>query len=203
MTHTADGGGTAATRTARYHRSVTWLHDELGRLLDPAYTEDLSERPLEQLRAMRSEFDRAETAVSYLRRVVQGRIDVVQGILRHVRSGDADLASLVEELPAIIGAGPPRPAGPGRLPTRLAPDLEAPVADDLTADVDAVLDPGRLGELPAMSPAELEQLSARLVEVEERVSAERRELHEKMDTVQAEIVTRYKSGQVSADGLLA
>jgi len=182
---------------------VTWLQDELDRLLAPAYTEDLPRRPLEELRATRAEFDRAETAVSFLRRVVQGRIDVVQGILRHSRSGDADLASLVEELPAIIGGGPPRPAGPGRLPTRLAPDLEAPLSDDLTADVDAVLDPGRLADLPGMPPEQLEQLSARLVEVEERVSAQRRELHEKMDAVQAEIVARYKSGQVSPDGLLA
>ncbi len=181
---------------------MTWLQGELDRLFAPGYVDDLAGRSLDELRAMRAEFDRAETAVSYLRRVVQGRLDVVHGILRHVATGDADLAALIEELPAIMGAGPPRPAGPGRLPTHLAPDLEA-VADDLTADVDAVLDPGDIGGLPARSEAELRQLSSNLVELEERISAQRRELHLRMDTVQAEIVNRYKSGQVSPDGLLA
>lgn len=181
---------------------MTWLQSELERLFAPGYVDDLAGRSLEELRAMRSEFDTAETAVSYLRRVVQGRLDVVQGILRHVGSPDAGLAGLIEELPAIMGGGPPRPAGPGRLPTRLAPDMEA-VDDELTAEVDAVFDPGRIGELPAKSEAELQALSARLVELEERISGERRQLHERMDAVQAEIVNRYKSGQVSADGLLA
>jgi hypothetical protein len=181
---------------------VTWLQGELERLFAPGYVDDLGSRSLEDLRAMRAEFDRAETAVSYLRRVVQGRLDVVQGVLRHAGSPQAGLASLIEELPAIMAAGPPRPAGPGRLPTHLAPDIEA--ADDhLTAEVDAVLDPGSVGELPAKSPAELEALSAQLVELEERISAQRRQLHERMDAVQAEIVERYKSGQVSPDGLLA
>lgn len=182
---------------------MTWLRDELDRLFAPGYVDDLADRSLEQLRVMRAEFDRAETAVSYLRRVVQGRIDVVQEILRHDVPGDADLASLVEQLPAIIGAGPPRPAGPGRLPTHLAPDMEVVGDDDLTGEVDAVLDPGALGDLPTMERAVLEQISANLVELEERISAERRLLHERMDAVQAEIVNRYKSGQVSPDGLLA
>lgn len=181
---------------------MTWLQGELDRLFAPGYVDDLAGRSLDELRAMRAEFDGAETAVSYLRRVVQGRLDVVHGILRHVATGDADLAALIEELPAIMGAGPPRPAGPGRLPTHLAPDMEA-VADDLTADVDAVLDPGDIGDLPTRSEAELRQLSSNLVELEERISAQRRELHLRMDTVQAEIVNRYKSGQVSPDGLLA
>lgn len=180
---------------------MTWLQGELDRLFAPGYLDDLGSRTLDELRSMRAEFDGAETAVSYLRRVVQGRLDVVHGILRHVASGDADLSSLIDELPAIMGAGPPRPAGPGRLPTHWAPDMET-VADDLTTEVDAVLDPAEIGELPAKGEAELQELSARLVVLEERISAQRRELHERMDAVQAEIVNRYKSGQVSPDGLL-
>jgi hypothetical protein len=178
---------------------MAWLEGELERISAPGYLDGLGDRSLDELRQMRAECDRAETAVSYLRRVAQGRIDIVQGILRR---GDSDLSHVVEELASIIGGGPPRPPGPGRLPSRLAPDMET-VADDLTDEIDAVLDPGAIGTLPDMSPDELTTLSERLMEVEARISAERKTLHECIDTLQAEIVNRYKSGDASPDGLLA
>jgi hypothetical protein len=162
------------------------LQGELDRLSAPDYLQGLGDRSLEELRRMRAECDRAETAVSYLRRVAQGRLDIVQGILRR---GDSDLSGVVEDLASIIGGGPPRPAGPGRLPTRLAPDMEA-------------VDPAAIGTLPELSRDELVALSERLMAVEARISAQRKALHERIDAVQAEIVSRYKSGDVSADGLL-
>ena len=180
---------------------MSWLRGELERVCAPDYLEGLDGRSLEDLRAMRDECNRAETAVSYVRRVVQGRLDIVQGILAGAGTEEG-LAGVVENLSSIIGGGPPRPAGPGRLPAQLAPDMEAVEADDLTEDVDAVLDPGRIGELSSMGPDELQALVARLVELEGRVSADRRALHERIDTVQGEIVSRYKSGQASPDGLL-
>jgi|SRR5579863_10066971 len=178
---------------------MAWLQGELDRLSAPDYLQGLPDRSLEELRHMRSECDRAETAVSYLRRVAQGRLDIVQGILRR---GDADLSNVVEDLASIIGGGPPRPAGPGRLPSRLAPDM-GDVDDDLTEEIDAVLDPGAIGTLPELGHDELAALSTRLMEVEARISTQRKALHERIDAVQAEIVSRYKSGDVSPDGLLA
>ena len=191
------GAGSAERR--EYHSAMAWLSDELDRLFAPDYLDGLDERSLDELRAMRAECDHAETAVSYLRRVAQGRLDVVQVILNQE---DADLSAVVAQLPSIIGSGPPRPAGPGRLPTRLAPDMETVEADDLTEDIDAVIDPGALGSLPTMDRSELRSLSERLIEVEARISAQRKALHERIDAVQAEIVNRYKSGDASADGLL-
>lgn len=182
---------------------MAWLPDELERLFAPGYLDDLQGRTLDQLRAMRAECQRAETAVSYLRRVAQGRLDIVHGLLDRVGSDSSGLAGLVEDLPAIIGGGPPRPAGFGRLPSQMSPDMESVEADDLTEEIDAVVDPGRIGELPGMDPAELRAIGERLTEIETRISQQRRSLHERIDTVQAEIVSRYKSGQASPDGLLA
>jgi hypothetical protein len=76
------------------------------------------------------------------------------------------------------------------------------VDDDLTEEIDAVLDPAAIGTLPELSRDELVALSERLMAVEARISAQRKALHERIDAVQAEIVSRYKSGDVSADGLL-
>lgn len=178
------------------------LQDELDRLFAPNYVEDLGDRSLDDLRLMRNELNRAETAVSYLRRVAQARIDVVQSLLGGAAAKDGDLAGVVEDLPSIIGSGPPRPAGPGRLPARLAPDMETVDDEELTAEVDAVLGPDHLAQLATMEPARLRSISEQLVELEARISSQRRELHERIDAVQGEIVSRYKSGDASPDGLL-
>lgn len=178
------------------------LTDELDRLFAPGYLDDLQGRGLDDLRAMRAECQHAETAVSYLRRIAQGRLDIVHGILDRSGSGGAALSDLVDELPSIIGSGPPRPAGYGRLPQQMSPDMESFEEGDLTADIDAVVDPGRIGELPGMDPDELRGIAEQLVALEAQISQQRRMLHERIDTVQAEIVSRYKSGQASPDGLL-
>jgi hypothetical protein len=96
---------------------MAWLETELERLLAPDYLEGLSQRTLEDVRAMRAECQEAETAVSYLRRMAQGRLDLVHACLDHHGDDGVDLDSLVERLPSIIGSGPARPQGYGRLPS--------------------------------------------------------------------------------------
>jgi chaperonin cofactor prefoldin len=46
-------------------------------------------------------------------------------------------------------------------------------------------------------------MAERLTELEARISDQRRALHERIDKLQAEIVSRYKTGEASVDGLLA
>ncbi len=176
------------------------LDEELDRLLAPDYLGGVNERTLQDLRAMRAECQEAETAVSYLRRIAQGRLDVVHVYLDGAADGATDLDSIVEHLPSIIGSGPPRPAGFGRLPSQMSPDMES---EDLTAGIDAVLDAEGIGKLPTMSEAELRSAADRLTEIETRVSSQRRALHERIDTLQAEIVSRYKTGEASVEGLLS
>jgi hypothetical protein len=185
-------------------RAMAWLDTELDRLFAPDYLEGLPGRSMEEIRAMRDECQDAETAVSYLRRVAQGRLDIVHVYLnedgRDGEGGAADLNKLVERLPEIIGAGPPRPSGPGRLPPSMGPDLRH---DDLTEHIDKVLDGSRIGELPIMDRSELQQIADDLGAIEAQISDERRSLHERIDKLQGEIVDRYKRGDASPDGLLA
>jgi len=176
------------------------LESELERLFAPDYLDGLSQRPLDEVRAMRDECNDAGTAVSYLRRVAQGRLDIVHTYLVGAAGDDApDLAHLVERLPDIIGSGPPRPPGPGRLPAQMSPDMGR---EDLTASIDKVLDGARIGELPTMGREELQGIADALSEIEAGISDDRRTLHGRIDTLQAEIVKRYKSGEVDPDVLL-
>jgi RsiG-like len=174
--------------------------DDLERMLDDEYLEGMASLDLPAVRARRSECQSVEVALSYLRRLTQGRLDIVHAELERRRGGrPGDLSELVDSLPAIL-SGRARAGGPGRLPQLLAPDLDA--GDELTAELDRIAGPDRLGALPDMDDSEVESLAGSLGELETRLSAERRALHERIDTLQAEIVGRYKRGEASVDNLL-
>jgi hypothetical protein len=180
---------------------VTSLEQELARLFAPDYLDGVDSRSLDEVRSMRAECQEAETVVSYLRRVVQGRLDVVHSFLDHHHTGQSvgDLDAVVEDLSSIIGSGPARPSGNGRLPSQMSPDMEKV---DLTREIDDVLDADGIGKLPTMTEDELRALAARLTVIEQRISDQRRTLHERIDALQAEIVSRYKTGEATVDGLL-
>ncbi len=176
------------------------LRSELERILTDTYLDGVSGKSLDEIRAMRSECQEAEVALSYLRRLAQGRLDIVHAYLARAGGDHPDIAGVVDDLPGILSAGPGRPEGPGRLPMLLAPDMEL---SGLTAEVDAVLDGDQVSDLADRSSEELQALVAELAAIEKRVSAERRALHERIDTLQAELVARYKSGAASVEGLLS
>ena len=168
--------------------------DDLERLLEGSYLSDLSSLGPEELRTMRDEAQQVEAKLSYLRRLVQGRLDIVTAELARRTSGGqaGDLSALVEQLPQIL-ADRVRAPGPGRLPTNLVP----PDDDDLTAELDAV-GGGNLGAIPDLSEDELRGLSSRLEALEATVSARRRAVFGVIDTLQAELASRYEHGEVTS-----
>jgi hypothetical protein len=50
---------------------------------------------------------------------------------------------------------------------------------------------------------QLNSIAGQLEAIESRVSADRRALHERIDTLQAELVDRHKTGRATVDGLLS
>jgi hypothetical protein len=175
--------------------------DDLSRLLAPTYLDDVDGRSVDDIRQMRSECQEAEAALSYLRRLIQGRLDIVHAYIERPDGQDApDLSSLVDNLAGIL-AGPGRPAGPGRNPILYSPDTED--MEGMTAELDAILGADEIGRLAELDDAGLRDLADRLRQLENRVSGERRGLHERIDRLQAELVERHKSGRASVDGLLS
>jgi hypothetical protein len=73
----------------------------------------------------------------------------------------------------------------------------------LTVELDEILGADDIGRLTQLDDGDLADLAGRLRDLENRVSAERRGLHERIDTLQAELVERHKSGRASVDGLLS
>ena len=173
---------------------------DLQTLLDPGYLGDLPTRPMDEVRAMRTACQEVETGLSLLRRVVQGRLDIVgMELTRRADGGDpGDLPDLIAHLPEVLSDRTHAP-GVGRLPQIMAPgDLPA----DLEAELEGITGAGRLAELPSVDDSELRTLAEALEEFEHKVSRHRQDLFDRIDALQAEITRRYKTGEASVDALL-
>lgn len=173
---------------------------DLDHLLEPGYLGDLRARSMEEIRRMRAECQEVETGLSLLRRVVQGRLDIIGvELARRAEGGDpADLPALIAALPDVL-SDRTGPSGAGRLVQLMAPG-EMP--GDLEAELDRIVSPGQMADLPSQSEEELRRIGRELAELERRVSAQRQQLFDRIDALQAEITRRYRDGEASVDSLL-
>lgn len=172
---------------------------DLERLVAEDYLEGLSTMPMADVRAKKAECSRAEGALSYLRRLVGVRLDIVRTeIERRAEGGTGELSEIIEHLPEILAERGTRTTT-GRLVSLDLPDVNHRV---LTADLDKIFDIGRAALLAEMDEAEVRRLAERLEALEGRVSTDRRALHQRLDVIQAEVIRRYKTGEATPDSLL-
>jgi hypothetical protein len=176
------------------------VSSQLDRILGPEYLGDLERRPMTDVRAMRSECQEIETGLSYLRRLVQGRLDIVGAEQQRRREGleAGDLAQLISQLPEILSDRTKTP-GFGRLPQLLAP---GEVDADLTARLDTIMSGHDVETLPDLDAPQLVELHDALETLERDISDTRRHLFDRIDALQAEITRRYRTGEASVESLL-
>jgi hypothetical protein len=176
--------------------------DAAGSSSDPLLEtdlDDLASRSIEEIRALRTACVEVETGLSYLRRMVQGPLDIARREQQHRSSGDpADLAGLVAELPEVLGEGP-RAGGLGRLSSTLEPTRVDPV---LEAELASIVGSGQVADITTVDDDQLATLIAELGKFERKVSDRRRQLHHRIDALQAEVARRYQSGEASVESLL-
>jgi hypothetical protein len=173
---------------------------DLTRLLDDGYLGTLADRPVDEIRTMRLECVEVETGLSFLRRMVQGRLDIVASEQhRRAEGGDpTGLPELIGQLPEIF-TEQRRPGGSGRLPQ----SLEAPEVDaDLVAELDRIAGPSVLAGLPDVGDDEVAALEDELRRLEHTISGYRQQMFERIDALQAELTDRYRTGEASVDTLL-
>jgi hypothetical protein len=176
------------------------VSSQLDRILGAEYLGELERRPMADVRSMRAECQEIETGLSYLRRLVQGRLDIVGAELQRRRDGaePGDLADLISQLPEIL-SDRTRTPGFGRLPQLLAP---GEVDAELTARLDEIMADHDLETLPTLSDDELHHVHDQLEALEREVSDRRRQFFDRIDTLQAEITRRYRTGEASVESLL-
>ena len=178
------------------------MKDSFDRVTADGYLADLLSRPMEAVRAMRAECQALENAVSYVRRVAQGRLDIVGAELVRRRAGGdpADLSELIGLLPDILADRTRPGTTSGARPTLDLFD-DAP-GDEDSSEVDAIFSAADVGALTALDDAHLEEVREQLAAYEQLTSERRQRLHGIIDALQAEITRRYRTGEASVDSLL-
>jgi hypothetical protein len=163
---------------------------------------------LPELRALRKDAQRDEADLSYVRRLLQGRIDILRAELRRrtdPRGGPAGgrgtsyagEASVVARLSEILTDAPARHRSSARHVTVGTPYSEEyrRLAGDMLAEVE-------LSDLEARTDLELHTAMARLVRYEQQVSRSRQQLQRTADDCSAEIARRYREGEAQVEDLL-
>jgi hypothetical protein len=169
----------------------------IDRVLAPDYTSDIEQRTLGEVRALRDEAAQEETDLSYLRRVLHARIDIVRAEQRRRREGGS--ASVVEQLVNILSDNAVGPAaGSGRYQT-----TEPSRAEAHRRHVEALISDVDLSDVMSLSEAKLDQALGAYTAEEDSVSQRRREVQGVVDRLNAEIARRYREGAASVDDRLA
>lgn len=154
---------------------------------EPGFIAGLESLDLDELRDRREICSDLDIELSYYRRLLHGRMDLLAFEMRR-RAGE-ETESIVDALPRILAEGAYAKGGG---PSQRAVPIEAP---ELPAKgrrlVDRALDDDYLMRLPSLTDEELQQTQLFISEVEIEVSQQRRRVHSTLDLIQAEVARRY------------
>ena len=172
------------------------------RVLSGEFVADLGALDDEELRSRRSQAQAEEHEVSYVRRLLQGRLDVLRREVEARRTGDTSTATtgkhddeLVAALSRILADAP---QDRGQAGARFV-GASAPDQAERRRRPEQVADDVRLSDPAALDDAALASAVGRLEAVEADLSATRRRLFEVIDTLGAEVERRVASGAMPAD----
>jgi hypothetical protein len=170
----------------------------LERIAAPSYLDNLVNLPIETVRTLRAECQREENRMSYLRRLAQGRHDIVQAEAERRLAGvapasDDVITDLVRALAGQVTGGKA-----DRLPRGLVPDDDP----DFEAQLDEVCPPVKLAGLANLPDEELTSSLTGLWALEREVSGWRLLLFRRLDALAAELTRRYREGEADVDSLL-
>jgi hypothetical protein len=172
-------------------------HRRIDRVLADDYLAEVDTLSIADLRTRRDDAEQEETDVSYLRRLVQGRIDILRAEL--ARRGGEGSGSLLADLPQILGESGPRnaPRGLGRHNV-----LEPSRADEHRRYVEAMVADVDLSDVTARTDDELRAALATFEREEAGLSEKRRRIFGVLDRCSAELTRRYRDGEADVSDLL-
>ncbi|WP_328605183.1 aerial mycelium formation protein [Amycolatopsis sp. NBC_00345] len=167
----------------------------IDRVLAPGYSTGLGDLPLPVLRERRDEAAQEETDLSYLRRLLHARIDIVRAEQQRRSSGGE---SIVDQLATILADNAIGPAmGSGR-----HQGLEPSRAGEHRRHAEALIGDTDLTDVGSLSESKLASALDTYATEETSVSTFRRQVQGVMDTLNAEIAARYQRGAATVDELL-
>lgn len=181
----------------------------IDRILMADFVADVAALDFAELRKRRLLVEQEEVDLSYARRLLQGRLDLLRAE-QTLRSAD--------------GAKVDRVGGGPRSDQDLARDLSVALADENPRSDHGLgrhlnVDPSRVGEHrraaeqavadvrggdpSVLGDDELAAAVARLRQIEHAVSESRHRVHDVMDILTAEVTRRYRDGEANIDDVLS
>lgn len=167
----------------------------IDRILAPEFSKGLRDLDMEEIRRRRDLCRAEREYLSYLRRLLQGRRDILRDELERRKAG-GERGSLVERLTAVLSDAP---RGPSRGEAVI---VSVPEEEILLARrrVERLVSDSRLSDLDSLSDEELEATIAKVGEEERSISDTRTDVMTVHDAFQDELKRRYRS---QLDGLKA
>lgn len=170
----------------------------IDRVLAPDYVADLGKLDLAEVRSRRDDAAQEETDLSYVRRLLHGRIDIVRAEQkRRVEGGSSSVVERLAEILADNAVGH-APVGSGR-----HQPLEPSRAEAHRRHVEALVSDTDLSDVASLPDERLDLALRTYVAEEASVSQRRREVQKVVDLLNDEIGGRYRAGSASVDSLLA
>lgn len=175
----------------------------IDRILTPEFMADVQGLAFAELRSRRHLVEQEEADLSYARRLLQGRLDLLRAEQASRARGERETGlrtdeELAAELGATLSDGPRGDHGLGRHlsvePSRVGEHRRA--AEKAVSDVSASNPAG-------LDDAELAEAIGHLSELEHEISETRHQVQRVMDTLTAELGRRYASGEAKVEDVLA
>lgn len=162
----------------------------LDQVLDPEFVSDIDEIDLDELRERRQMAVDVEKELSYYRRLLHGRLDLLR-FERRRRSGE-ESRTLIESLAEIL-SDPTR--GEGHDPRRTILDTDLPPMPETgRREVDAVLGDDVLANLDTVDDDGITAALETVQAIEREISDKRHQVQQVADLLSAQIAERYRSG---------
>lgn len=168
----------------------------VDRVLGPGFLDDLDQLTLQELRERRHDAEQEDADLSYIRRLLQGRLDIIRAeIERRGTAGGSE--RVVDHLTDVLSDDGPRNShGTSRFLS-----VEPSTGDSRRRVEQLIADP-HLSDLATLTDAETHAAYDEISRHEREVSDLRRRVQQAMDTLTTEVARRYREGTATVDELL-
>ncbi|HJR18079.1 MAG TPA: aerial mycelium formation protein [Actinomycetota bacterium] len=154
------------------------------RILDPSYLDGVENLDEEHVRTLREECEQEENVLSYERRLLHARLDIIRAEIERRASGGSP-KSLIDRLPEILTGGE-QPTHRGSFPKFDPPD----VFDPPRRRIEKLVTDDTLARLPDLSDEEIQTILADLEGIEGEISESRRAVLTVLDRLTEELGRR-------------
>lgn len=174
----------------------------VDRICDPAFIEGLPGLSIGELRRRREDARAEEADLTFIRRMLQGRLDMVTAEQKARQDGGSspqESAQMIADLLAeASGTRSSTPASPRHVSTDPAPQANAGRRSTDQAVLAAVS-----SEVARQDDEALATVADALRKHEQEVSQTRQMVHQVLDALTSELARRYRSGDVEIEQALS